>query len=307
MHKTSIITVNFHQAELTCLFLDSVQAHHHPSEVEVIVVDNGSMIDQKERFEAHYPGLIYVRSEENLGFAGGNNLGIKEATGEYFLFLNNDTEIPEGLVQTLTSELDKHPDVGMLSPLILYYEDPTIIQYAGYSTIRYRTGRSETLEQFEANTGQFDQVTRPTGYCHGAAMICRKKDLVAAGLMETNYFLYYEELDWCEKFKRIGKRIAFTGKTYVLHKESMSVGKDSPLKIYFMTRNRWLFIRRNAPKIDQSIFSIYYLGVAIPFQLLKQLFKGRLDLVKATLNAVYWNLTQPIDSQYLGWRLPSKK
>lgn len=302
---TSIITVNFRQAALTCLFLDSIKANTQRDEVEVIVVDNGAAVDQQLLFEQHYPGLKYVRSEKNLGFAGGNNLGIKEATGDFLLFLNNDTEIPEGFVETLLQELLAHPEVGLISPLILYFEDPTVIQYAGYSAIHYRTGRSQALEQFAPNKGQFDHVTQYTGYCHGAAMLCRRSDMLRAGLMESHYFLYYEELDWCEKFKRQGQYMAFTGKTYILHKESMSVGKDSPLKTYFMTRNRWLFIRRNAPKRDRWIFALYFLTIAIPVQLLKQLLKGRFDLIKATFKAVYWNLTQPKNSAHLGWYLPS--
>src|SRR6202012_908693 len=98
----------------------------------VIVVDNGSKEVHGDEFKAAYPGLVYIRSEENLGFAGGNNLGIVQAKGEFLLLLNNDTEITNNLIAELTEVLTTRPDVGMVSPLILFYQDPDTIQYAGF-------------------------------------------------------------------------------------------------------------------------------------------------------------------------------
>src|SRR5690606_7256217 len=111
--------------------------------------------------------------------------------------------------------------------------------------MNYLTGRNKTIGQFDIDKGQYDNLSYEIGFCHGAAMMCRNKDLEKVGLMDENYFLYYEELDWCEKFKRNGKKIWFTGKAKVYHKESISVGKESILKTYFLIRNRILFIRKN--------------------------------------------------------------
>ena len=213
----SIITVNYHQELVTVDFLRSVARCRiqQDARLEVIVVDNGSLADNGAVFEAAYPGVVYLRSEENLGFAGGNNLGIQHAKGDYLLFLNNDTEITPGLVQTLRDELDNHPDIGLLSPLILYDEDRKKIQYAGYTPMNYLTGRNQGLGSMEDDRGQYDEVTTETGYCHGAAMICRQKDLDRVGLMPEHFFLYYEELDWCEQFNRAGFKTGFTGKAKI--------------------------------------------------------------------------------------------
>lgn len=303
MYVTSIITVNYHQAALTADFLRSIAQYTEGENIEVIVVDNGATEDNGKYFREVFPSITYIRSETNLGFAGGNNLGIQHATGDYLLFLNNDTEITAGFVETLRDELDRHPDIGLLSPLILYYEDKTKIQYAGYTPMNYLTGRNQGIGSMEDDSGRYNHVTAETGYCHGAAMMCRRKDLERVGLMAEHFFLYYEELDWCEKFKRAGFKIGFTGKAKIYHKESMSVGKESRLKTYFMVRNRWLFIRHNAKWPTVLIFSCYYLTVAMPVLLFKYLVQRRFDLAKAALHGIWWNFRRPIDSKNLGIKL----
>lgn len=288
--KVSIITVNYKQAALTADFLRSVASHAAGDNIEVLLVDNGSEADQAAYFQQIYPGLTYICSERNLGFAGANNLGIAQATGDYLLFLNNDTEITAGYVRTMRQELDAHPEIGLLSSLILYFEDKTMIQYAGYTPMNYCTARNRGIGTMDRDQGQYDHTTETTGYAHGAAMMCRRADLGRAGLMPTHYFLYYEELDWCEQFKRAGLQIGFTGKAKIYHKESMSVGKESPLKAYFMARNRWLFIRRNANAGQALVFACYNLLVAMPIAVIRHLLGGRLDLVRATVRGTWWNL-----------------
>src|SRR5690606_40700531 len=113
-------------------------------------------------------------------------------------------------VQTLRDELDKHEGIGLLSPLILYDEDRTKIQYAGYTPMNYFTGRNSGIGTMDEDRGQYDGVTVETGYGHGAAMICRRADLQRVGLMDEGFFLYYEELDWWEMFLRKGLKIGFT-------------------------------------------------------------------------------------------------
>ncbi|SEB09023.1 glycosyltransferase family 2 protein [Pedobacter hartonius] len=303
MKRTSIISVNFNQPAVTVDFLKSIQLHTNPTEVELILVDNGSAEDHYADFLAAYPELIYIRSEKNLGFAGGNNLGIKKATGDYLLLLNNDTEITANLISELSSELERNPDIGLISPLLLYYDAPEVIQYAGFSEMNYLTCRNSVIGGMELNEGQYDGQSRETAFCHGAAMMCRRADLDTVGLMEDQFFLYYEELDWCEKFRRAGKKIWFTGKTHIFHKESMSVGKESKIKTYFMTRNRMLFIRRNTGLLNTILFSIYYIGLACPKQVLVYLKKGRRDLIKWVFLGISWNLNNSKDSTTLGFKI----
>lgn len=303
MKLTSIITVNFNQPEVTIDFLKSVKLHLENSPVEIIVIDNGSREDHGENFIKEYPGLIYIRSAKNLGFAGGNNLGVKQAKGDYLLFLNNDTEVTANLITELTRELDENKEIGLISPLLLYFDAPDIIQYAGFTPMNYLTCRNSGIGSMEVNQGQYNNQSRETGFCHGAAMMCRSADLDTVGLMDDNFFLYYEELDWCEKFKRAGKKIWFTGRTQVYHKESLSVGKQSSIKTFFMTRNRMLFIRRNTGLLNTVAFSLYYILLACPKQILAYLKDGRKDLVKWVFRGVGWNLTHSKNSDQLGFKI----
>jgi GT2 family glycosyltransferase len=303
MKLTSIITVNFNQPEVTIDFLKSILLHTDQSEVEVILVDNGSREDHEADFLLIYPELIYIRSEHNLGFAGGNNLGITRASGDYLLLLNNDTEITANLITVLSGELEKNEDIGVISPLLLYFDAPEVIQYAGFSEMNYLTCRNSVIGGMEVNIGQYDNQSRQTAFCHGAAMMCRSADLESVGLMEDQFFLYYEELDWCEKFKRAGKKIWFTGNTKVYHKESMSVGKESSIKTYFMTRNRMLFIRRNTGYLNTLLFCTYYICLACPKQILIYLKNGRHDLIKWVFRGIGWNLSHSKDSTELGFKI----
>ncbi|PTS96732.1 glycosyltransferase family 2 protein, partial [Pedobacter sp. HMWF019] len=271
--------------------------------VELILVDNGSMEDHREAYLEIYPELIYLRSEKNLGFAGGNNLGIKQATGDYLLLLNNDTEITANLIDTLIAEFEEKPDIGLLSPLILYFEQPDVVQYAGYTNMNYLTCRNHTIGQMDKDTGQYSDDSRETGYCHGAAMMCRRSDLKDVGLMAEQFFLYYEELDWCERFRNAGKKIWFTGRAKIYHKESMSVGKESSIKTYFMTRNRLLFVRRNTSWVNTVLFSMYYILLACPKQIFTYLKKGRKDLVKWVFKGLAWNFSNRADSDKLGYKI----
>lgn len=302
MQLTSIITVNYNQPQVTLEFLQSVKINSKNDNIEVILVDNGSKENHEIAFKEKYPGIIYIRSEENLGFAGGNNLGIKNAQGEFLLFLNNDTEITENFISTLINEFHQNPNIGILSPLIVYFHDKNIIQYAGFTAMNYLTGRNKDIGKKETNLNQYNQ-SKETGFSHGAAMMCRRSDLEIIGLMDENYFLYYEELDWCEKFKKAGKKVWFTGKTKIYHKESFTVGKESSLKTYFMHRNRMLYIRKNTNFLNTLIFTAYYIGIACPKTILKYYSIGRKDLIPWVLKAIVWNFTNPKNSKSLGYKL----
>lgn len=303
MKLTSIITVNFNQPEVTIEFLESVKKNIFNCNCEVILVDNGSRENNRTLFLNAFPDLIYIRSEINLGFAGGNNLGIKHAKGDFLLFLNNDTEITENLISELSDELESNSEIGLISPLLLYYHYQDIIQYAGFTKMNYITCRNKELGHLDVNKGQYNNVSRETAFCHGAAMMCRKADLETVGLMEENYFLYYEEIDWCEKFRKAGKSIWFSGRTHVYHKESISVGKVSNIKTYFMTRNRLLFIRKNTAALNILAFLIYYVFMVCPKQILLYARTGRWDLIKWVIKGVLWNITHSEKSNDLGFKI----
>jgi GT2 family glycosyltransferase len=301
MNRVSIITVNFNQSLVTEELLLSIASTNTYPNIEIIVVDNGSKVNDIPALIHKYPDVKFIRSDINLGFAGGNNIGVKEANGEYLFFVNNDTEFTPGLVQTLAAVLDDNPNVGMVSPKLMYFDKPDMIQYAGFTPMNYYTARNHCIGQFETDLGQYNNICGPTGYVHGAAMMVKKEAMDKGGLMAENFFLYYEEMDWCDHIKKAGYQVWVDTRAAIYHKESVSVGKISGLKEYFMNRNRILFIRRNASAMARFIFYIYFVGLVVPRNILMYKKNGHKGFTTLLLKAIWWNITQNTNSKNLGY------
>lgn len=302
MKRVSIITVNFNHSHVTDELLDSIRMHNRYENLEIIVVDNGSNDNPVPNWKDKYPEATFIRSEVNLGFAGGNNVGLAAATGELMFFVNNDTEFTNGLVEILVETLTNNPSVGVISPKLLYYDQPHVLQYAGYTPMNYLTARNECIGQFETDNGQFDQLVGQTGFAHGAAMMVTKEAIDKAGPMSESFFLYYEELDWADRIRRAGFEIWVNMKATIFHKESVSVGKKSALKEYYMNRNRILFIRRNAPVLQAIFFYIYFLLIVTPRNMIAYIKEKNFDFIKQLFRAILWNLTNGKNSKHLGFK-----
>lgn len=287
--RVTIITVNYNQVALTCALLESLKKVSYPN-VEVVVVDNGSPEDATPVITTNYPEVIFIRSNENLGFAGGNNLGIKASTGKYLLFLNNDTEVDPGFLEPLVELFESNPKAGAASSKLIYYNSDNIIQYVGSTSLNPFTGRNKRVGFMEKDMGQHDQL-KETDLAHGAAMMVPRSVIEKAGLMADFFFLYYEEIDWCERIKKAGYKIYVVPASKVYHKESMSVGKKSTLKTYYMTRNRVLFMRRNTTGITKASWLLFFVSVTLPKHFLTYLLKRDTEHLKAFWNALRWNLT----------------
>jgi GT2 family glycosyltransferase len=293
--RVSVITVNYNQAALTCALIDSLRKVTYPN-VEVIVVDNGSSQDATPVITTQYPEVNFIRSEKNLGFAGGNNLGIQASTGKYLLFLNNDTEVDRGFLEPLVHVFETHPTAGAASSKILYYDSDGIIQYAGSTCVNPFTGRNTRVGFMEKDNGQHDRL-KTTDLAHGAAMMVPRKVVDQVGMMPEFFFLYYEEIDWCESIKKAGYQIYFVPASKVYHKESMSVGKNSTLKTYYMTRNRLLFMRRNTSGLKKIFWVLFYLGFSLPKNAMTLLVQRDAAHGKAFWKALVWNITHLSNGQ----------
>lgn len=296
MHKVSVITVNYNHSYVTEALLDSIFTKNTYPLTEIIIVDNGSSEDPIPAWKEKYPAVIFIRSEKNLGFAGGNNLGIKQATGDYYFLVNNDTEFTELLIDKLVATLDSNEKVGMVSPKIHYYDQPDVLQYAGFTAMNYYTARNKCIGQFEKDKGQYDHLTGETGFAHGAAMMVKREAIERAGMMAENFFLYYEEMDWCEHIKRSGFTIWVNMQALIYHKESVSVGDKSALKEYFMNRNRILFTRRNVKGSKKFIFWLYFLFVVAPRNIVQYIEIKKPEFIPVLFKAIGWNYKNSTDS-----------
>jgi len=287
----SLITVNYNSTPVTLDLLRSIQKHPYPN-LEVIVVDNASQQDPTNELCAIMPEVKVIRSASNLGFAGGNNLGIAQANGAYLLFINNDTEITSGAIEQLVRTLQAHPDAGAVSPKFHYYFHPGIIEYAGYNPMNFFTARATMRGNKELDNGRYNELSE-TSYAHGGGMMVPAAIIKDIGVMPDNYFLYYEELDWCEIMKRKKYKIYYDPGALIHHKESMTTGKTSTLKTYYLNRNRILFIRRNANFHQQLVFIVYFMFITLPKNALVYLLKGEWKHLQSFYKAITWHFSNP--------------
>ena len=173
----------------------------------------------------------------------------------------------------------------MVCPKICFTWGTNKIQYAGYTTLSKITVRNQSIGFGEEDKGQHN-TAHPTPYAHGAAMLIKKEAIEKVGLMPEDYFLYYEEIDWSMMFARAGYEIWYDPGCTIYHKESQSTGQNSPLRTYYMARNRLLLVKRNWRGIYKYLAYLYLMFIIAPRDLLKYTFKGRLDLSKAVCKGV---------------------
>ena len=274
----SIITVNYNGLADTCSLLDAITPCDHST--EVIVVDNASRNGEANTIEKRYPTVRVVKSEENLGFAGGNNLGINVAQGRYLFLVNNDTVFNPKELKWLIESLDHSPKTAIVCPKIRFFHGERMIQFAGYTPLSKITLRNKGMGYAETDNGQYDEA-HATPYAHGAAMLVRREAIDDVGMMPECYFLYYEELDWSVMMRRKGYDIWYDPRCTIFHKESQSTGVDSPLKTYYLCRNRLLFAKRNVSYPTLAATYAYLVCVAFK-DMLKHGMRGRTDLARAT-------------------------
>ena len=280
--EVSIIIVNYKGLEDTCALIESVPFNEN---LEVIVVDNASEDQEADTIAQSYPKVRVIRSDRNLGFAGGNNLGIQAAHGKYLFLINNDTIFKEFNIQTLIDKMEASPAIGIVCPKIRFAWGNNPIQFAGYSRLSKVSVRNHAIGFNEKDRGQYD-IAHSTPYAHGAAMMIRREAIDKVGLMPECYFLYYEELDWSMMFARAGYQIWYEPQCTIYHKESQSTGQNSPLRTYYLTRNRLLLVRRNPQEFNQTLAYLYLIGIVALRDILKYTFMGRFDLLKATVRAI---------------------
>ncbi len=282
-YRLSIITINFNGLKDTCELIESIPFN---SNMEVIVVDNASKEDEASTISEKYPHVKVIRSPRNLGFAGGNNLGIKEAKGKYILLINNDTYFKEYNIAPLIERLESSDKIGIVCPKLRFAWGHNPIQFAGYTPLSPITVRNQAIGFDEEDKGQYD-IPHPTPYAHGAAILIKREAINKVGLMPECFFLYYEELDWSMMFTRAGYEIWYDPACTVYHKESQTTGQNSPLRTYYITRNRLLLVRRNYKGINKYLSYICLVGIVATRDILKYTFQGRFDLVKSVFRGIF--------------------
>lgn len=291
----SIIIVNYNHSDVTCELINSLNKISYTN-FEIIVVDNLSQNDDPSIIKLKYPGVHFVESPINYGFAAGNNYGIMAAHGKYVLLLNFDTIVTDNFLEPLVDAMENDSAIGAASPKIRFFHTPDTLQYAGYTSMNPYTLRNFAIGNREIDHGQCD-VSGETEFTHGAAMLVSMDAIKKVGMMSYAFFLYYEEADWCERMKKAGYKMYYVYNSLIYHKESIAIGKLSPLKIYYLNRNRLIYLRRNVYGKIYYIAIIYQIFIAIPRNSFRYLVRGKLKLFYAYYRAIGWHLKNMLNKE----------
>jgi GT2 family glycosyltransferase len=241
----SVIVVNWNGAEILETCLQSLKEQTY-SNLEVIVVDNGSTDRSVALVENQFGDLVrLLRNPTNLGFAGGNNTGIRVANGDYIALLNNDAIANPHWVEELIKATEADPQIGMLASKIYSLEEPSVLDSAGGLLI-YPDGLSRGRGRLEKDVGQYDkleEVLIPSG----CACLYRKSMLDEIGLFDEDFFAYSDDTDLGLRGRIAGWKCLYVPTAVVYHRYSSTTGRYSPLKAFLAERNRLWVATKNFP------------------------------------------------------------
>ncbi len=265
---------------LTVACVESLQKCTYP-DLEIVLIDQASKGNSVEIFEKKFPNIKFIASKTNLGFTGGNNLGMREATGEYLFLLNNDTEVEPGFLEPLIDALEKDPTAGAGSPLIRFFQNPMKIQYAGGpDRIDLVHGRNSWRGWMSDYPSHYSKTENTTA-AHGAAFIIKRSVAEKVGLLDDHFFIYFEELDWSLRITKAGYNILFVPSSEILHKESMTMPKEHPFRVRMMMRNRILLSRKHLNAFAFAFSLLYTSFISFPVNCLRYILRKKTDLLKA--------------------------
>jgi len=298
--KVAIIILNWNGWRDTIECLESVYHITYPN-YNVILVDNGSEDGSFEKIKEYCDGKVEVKSEFfsydlsnkpikydadkektvetvlmpcdkqitiiinkiNCGFAEGNNIAMRYAlkafSPDYFLLLNNDTVVDPRFLGELIKVGESDKTIGIVGPTVYHYREQNRIQSAGVK-LRWNTGRQNVFRSNEIDSGKFGEIIH-VDYVAGCALLARAELIKTIGYLNSNYFAYWEETDWCIRAYNVGYKVLYTPKSKIWHKGSSTTQKLRGFHVYYMTRNMFWFMRQHATRQQYCLFLLYFFGI----------------------------------------------
>lgn len=288
--KVFIILVNYNGVTDTLECIKSLESIYY-NNYEIVVVDNDStdnsldILKEKIGYKHHV-----ISSNKNGGFAFGNNIGIRyalEKGADYVLLINNDTTVEPDFLDELVNSMEKNDECGITTGLILNYYDKNLVWYAGgeinwnrfYGYHKHENKNINRLRLYESEVS----------FATGCLMLIRSEVITKVGELPEEYFMYYEDVDYCANIQENGYKIYFNPKSIIYHKISATSGEsESPFAITWNTRNRVNFINKYRYKISNinyiKLILFFYITRIIKF--IKYISKGRLDKAIALLHGL---------------------
>jgi len=265
--------------------------------VQVLLVDNNSSDDSVAMVQREFPRVKILKQTENLGFAGGCNIGIKAAKTPYVLILNNDTVHREGWLELLLEKIESDEKIAVVQPKIMSFQQREYFDYSGacggeMDIFGFPFAHGRIVEFVEKDDGQYDQFYDRIFWASGTAMLAKRDIIIRAGLFDDVFFAHMEEVDLQWRIQLMGYDVAVEPRAVIWHRSGFTLGAESPFKKYLNHRNSLLMLLANYRAImTLYIFPIRLLldYMALGFSLLK----GDLGRVTAIIKAHFWILFHP--------------
>ncbi len=262
-----------------------------PTDLEVVVIDNASTDGTSNTVSKKFPRVRLFRSSENLGAVGGRCLGLKKSRGDYIFLVDDDNVLPPNAISRLVDLMEKNPDLGLVGPKMVYRSDPGIIWFAG-AQINYLTSQTRYRGFGEKDEGQFDEVVETDHVPN--AMFVRRAALEGGAHWDSIYVMSYGEADFAATVRRAGFKAVYYPGVTIQHDVAPALrgtlraklGFDSPYRVYYIARNRFIFMRRFAPKLNFWIFCLVFAPLFLIYYLANFVYHRRWDLVKPYLRGV---------------------
>ncbi len=257
-----IIILNWNGKDDTIECLESLKHVTYPN-YAILLVDNGSADGSVKCFREQYPEIEIIENGKNLGFAEGNNMGIRRAMergADYVLLLNNDTVVDPEFLGELVKVGEADKKIGIVGPKIYLYTEPTKIQTVG-GEIKFYKRKSFNIGYGQKDNNQFNKLSERE-FVTGCVMLIKINLLRKIGLFDTIYFAYWEDVDLCLRVKKAGYKIFYSPKSRIWHKGLASTGGNLNKKAFcYDVRNSMLFYYKNSSKIYFIIYLAYFLSI----------------------------------------------
>ena len=276
----SIIIVNWNAKNYLKKCIESLQEQTYQN-FKIIFVDNASTDDSVEFVKTNFPKVKIIRNKENLGFAQGNNIGIKESHGEIICLFNPDAVAKSDWLSILVSALESSEKIGAVTGKMFYLGD----EY-GKNKVFCTWSKIDPYTATPYNFSE-NEPSSTVDYLTGAAMLLKREVFEKVGFLDPRYFLYFDETDWCARIIRAGYELLYVPNAEVWHKVSGSIS-DSDKKIYYMERSRIRFAIKN---FDWTYLPIFHLNFFLEslYVFGRDIKNGKFTRTKIRLRAIFWN------------------